>query len=127
MIQSWVNLLNGQLKIKTSAVIIVMLCSIVLIGNMLLSKHTVGVVDVNRIKGNFIRSLAEHKFSTMKRKAVTALFNKSLSLGLKDYAVNHGVVLVRKGSILGFDSKPADVTNDVMKTVVEKMRKLSHA
>ena len=126
MILSWVNPLNGQLKPKTSAVIIVMLCSIILIGNRLFSKPTVGIVDVNRIKGNFIRSLAEHQFSTTKVKKVTALFNESLAQGLKDYASSHGVILVKKGSVLSFDNKPTDLTDDVMKTVIEKMRTLSH-
>lgn len=124
---AWMNPLNGKLKVKTSYVFILVLFSVICLKNMFFSVHAVGIVDINRIKGHFIRNLAEHKLSDTKIRAATVLFNKSLVMSLKEYAENHGTVLVKKGAVLGFDRRPVDVTDDVMKSVANNMRRLAHA
>lgn len=127
MNKAWLNPLNSKLKTKTSLVFIGMLLALVILKSQLFSSSPVGLVDVNRIKGQFIRNLAEHKLPSTKARAATILFNKSLSLSLQEYAKAHHMVLVKKDAILEADSKTKDVTEAVMKEIAKNMRKMAHA
>jgi len=127
MNKAWLNPFNPTLKIKTSIVFIGMLFILLVLKSLLFSSSSVGQVDVNRIKGQFIRNLAEHKLSKTKAQAATILFNKALRLSLQEYASAHHLVLVKKGAILEAGSKTKDVTEVLMKEVDNNMRKMSHA
>lgn len=127
MNKGWLNPLNAKLKTKTSLVFIGMLLALVILKSLLFSSSPVGLVDVNRIKGQFIRNLAEHKLSSTKARAATILFNKSLKRSLQEYAKAHHMVLVKKDAILEADSKTKDVTEAVMKEIAKNMRKMAHA
>ena len=63
MNKAWLNPFNPTLKIKTSIVFIGMLFIVLVLKSLLFASSSVGQVDVNRIKGQFIRNLAEHKLS----------------------------------------------------------------
>lgn len=123
MTKAW---FSPTLKIKTSIIFISVLFVLILIKSLLFAPSTVGVVDVNHIKGQFIRSLANHQLPIKKARAATALFNKALQKSLQDYGRSHGLVLVKKEGVLFKNGKTNDVTNTLLKDVVDNMRKLSH-
>jgi len=127
MTKAWLNPFHSQLKIKTSLIFIGVLFALVLLKSMLFSSSSVGVVDINRIKGQFIRNLADHKLSTTKARRASTLFNKALKQSLEEYASAHDLVLVKKDGVLHASHTTKDVTETVMREVANNMRKMSHA
>lgn len=118
---------NAQLNIKTSLSFLSVLLVLVLLKSFLFSSTSVAVVDINRIKGQFIRNLAEHSLSDVKMSAATVLFNKALKKSVQDYAKNHHVILVKKGAVLGAEINPHEVTSEVIKAIAVTMGQLAHA
>ena len=127
MIKKWISPKNLSLELHTSFLLIVCLLVFVVLKSLLFTKDVVGIVDVKYIKGQFIRSLAEHHATDEKAKALSVLFNKSLNKSLDEYVQAHHMVLIQKDGILKGDLIPKDVTSSILKLVENNMRSMANA
>lgn len=119
---AWLNPFNARLKTKTSLLLFMILLVLVILKKFIFSTMPVVAVDISKIKGQFIRQLAEHRVSDAKIHGTSVRFNQALNQSLHQYSQIHHVVLVKKDSVLGFDKKPIDVTAAVMQMVSDNMK-----
>lgn len=117
---------NGRLNTHASLLLILGLLIIFAVKNIFFSCESVAVVDVKKIKAQFIRQLAERKASDVNISHAGKRFNNALKKSLEDYALTHHATLVQKDAVLGFDKKPKDATFDIMKAIAIQMKRGRH-
>lgn len=119
----WIKPFSASLQIKSSLLIVAALLTFFVLKNTFFSSTPVKVVDVRKIKGQFIRQIAEYKLSDTKIHAASVRFNQVLKQSLKEYSDLHHTVLVTKEAVIAYDKKPGDATVEVMQLVSKHMKK----